>query len=229
MRAILGFFLLIAIAVMLTYASIAMLAGKYSASPIVQLIGPGDLPSICAKRANSYFERNEHVMRQISDALIASERFTDVWVTENEDPTSWLVRSIDDEADVYDDVDATQEDVDTFLPMFAALETDSFYSPVLFVQGEESVAALQHAATCGPSIFDWVKFRTSSGEPTKGRPHAFAVGYAYWPNGVRIPSNCDEPLPDFDATVLCEVTINENWLWFSRWAPEHVLNIVDNK
>ena len=202
-----------------TYSGIALFAGKYTATPIVNLIGPSALPSICADRSRPYFDRNEGVLREISNLVIETDRFTDIWVTNS--PELWKLQIVDEEADLYENVEVTDGDIDTFLPLFNQLEIRDFNSPVLFSQSRENVLALQHASTCGPSVLDWIKFRLSIGEPAKGRPNAIYIGYVYWPDGVTSISACPEPLPEFEHTMLCEVQLNDNWTWFSRWAPEH--------
>ena len=227
MRAFLQIIFPAIIALLFTYIGIAMFAGKYTASPVVQLIGPGDRPSVCAERARPYFERNEAIMREISEAVIESQRFTDIWVTHSGDPASWTIRNINEELDFYDDVEATQDDVDVFLPMFEKLEIDNFHSPVLFEQNTDTITVLQFTSTCGPSIVDWLKFRLGLDGPAKGKPIAFALGFQYSPNGVHDISSCPEPLPDFDgSTLLCEVAFDENWTWGSRWASEVRPNIM---
>ena len=223
------FIFFLVFAPLIGYAAIAMLGSHYTASPLVQLIGPGGRPSVCADRSRPYFIQHETTLRGISEKLIASERFTDIWITKSSDPNDWILRYIDDEADVYEDVEATKEEVDLFLPLFNRLETNDFQSPVFFQQNDESVAAFQSLSTCGPSIFDWIKFRLRLGEPTKGRPHAFAIAYLYWKDGVQGISSCPEPLPEFEGTLLCEVKLDKNWTWSSRWAPERVLNMLDKQ
>lgn len=128
-----AFLLIVAMVVVaaVSYSGIALLNGKYSATPIVNLIGPGDRPSVCAKRSEPYFESNKKILREISGLIIKSDWFTQLWVTDSED--FWKMELIDDEADVYDNVEPTKDDIETFLPLFNQLDIRDFNSPVLFL------------------------------------------------------------------------------------------------
>lgn len=224
-----AFLLIVAMVVVaaVSYSGIALLNGKYSATPIVNLIGPGDRPSVCAKRSEPYFESNKKILREISGLIIKSDWFTQLWVTDSED--FWKMELIDDEADVYDNVEPTKDDIETFLPLFNQLDIRDFNSPVLFSQSNETVAAIQTASTCGLSIFDWIKFRLNAGGPARNRPTAFAIAYVYWPDGVTDISTCPEPLPKFEGSMLCEIQLSKTWTWSSRWAPNYRLNVVSTE
>ena len=209
----------------IAYSGIAIFAGHYSGTPIVNLIGPGDRPSVCAERSRPYFERNQKLLREIAELVIDADRFTSIWVTDSTE--FWHMTMVDEESGISENVEPTDDEVDAFLPLFKQLELRDFNSPVLFSRSGDTVGLPQPAAACGPSIPDWIRFRLSVGKPTKGRPHAHSVAYMYWPNGVEGISSCPEPLPKFKGSMLCEIQLNENWTWYSGWAPEHILNISD--
>ena len=223
MRGILFIFL----SLLLVYSGIAMFAGSYSATPVVQIIGPGSLPSTCAKRSLPYFQRNQQVLSKIADTLIQSDRYSVIWVSKDTD--FWKMELIDENSNLRVDVAPEQADFDTFLPLFNELETNDFNSPIIFTQNDEVVTAIQSASTCGPSILDWIKFRLNIGEPTKGRPHALAIAYIYFQSGVTEISVCSEPLPKFEDAMDCEIRLDKNWIWGSRWRPEHIIHLSDTK
>ena len=225
MRTLFSVFLALAMCAVLAYSGIAMFAGRYSATPIVNLIGPGDLPSVCAERSRPYFERNEKLLREIAELVIDADHFTKIWVTDSTD--FWHMTMVNEDTGISEIIEPTDNDFEVFYPLFKQLQIRDFNSPVLFSRSGDRVAAPQLAAACGPSILDWVKFRLAIGKPSKGRPHAHTLAYVFWPNGVEGISICPEPLPAFEDSMLCEIKLSENWTWHSEWAPKHIL-YIDN-
>lgn len=205
--------------------------GEHTAAPTVKLLGPGDTPSICAERSRPYFTRNKDVLEEILRTLVDDETITNLWFDKAKDTNAWRARYVDDTADIYDDVEITEELVERYLPLISRLEGGNYYSLIAFQQGpgDRRAVAWQRSTTCGVSSFDWIKRRMRIGTPQTEKPHAAAIGFEYWldrPSGLSI---CEEPVEVPEYHELCNIVLDENWTWSSRWWPEYRRNYFANE
>lgn len=200
-------------ALLSAYVAIALLTGPKAEARIVKILGPGSNPKVCASRARLYLEPNKNVMESIASALLASDHLTDVWVTRSRDDLGFHALR-----NGYEWVEPTQEDIETYFPQFERLNLDSYYTPNFFSQREGSVVVASVNATCGQSIFDWVKFRLGRGS-VEDKPAAIAAAFTYWPNGIPEFEECKDPSALKPNEVMgCEIPLNENWAWLTEWA-----------
>jgi|GEM_PF-5374167 len=185
---------------------------RLDASSTIKILGPGDRPSVCADRVRAYFDRNEKVMREISDILLASDRTDEVRVNLDRSFEYWLSMEVNN-------VEPTQGDFDTFFPLFEKLEKGYFHTPGAFRRFDDYVGTLSSAASCGTKLFDWLKFRVIGDDNYHGYPAAH-VGFYYSPNGGYELNSCEEPVREYHTPISCDIRLDENWImntfWFSH-------------
>ena len=181
---------------------------RLDASSTIKILGPGDRPSVCADRARAYFDRNEKVMREISDILLTSDRTDEVRVNLDRTFERWL--ALDG-----DDVEPTQVDFDTYFPLFEKLETGNIFTPSFFRIDEGDVYAHHSGASCGVKVIDWFKYRMG-GDYFHGYPNA-DTGFVYSPNSDYELSICNEPIESSDTPVSCDIPLTDKWAVNSYW------------